>query len=395
MRVAFVVQRYGLEVNGGAELHCRWVAEHLSRHVDVEVITTCAIDYDRWANDYPPGPGELNGVRVHRFVVDRQRDPRRFQTLTARVLKEPHNLLAQLEWMQQQGPVSSGLQRFIAAERENYDVFIFFTYLYASTYYGIQLVPDKALLVPEAHDEPMIYLDIFRSVFNLPRYIIFNTAVERQMVQRIFANERIPSTVLGTGIDVPFDVRASRFRTRHSLTSDFVVYAGRIEQTKNVHELIDYFVAFRAGYDRDLKLVLMGKGSLSVPKHPDILPLGFVSEQDKFDGIQAASVLIMPSKYESLSIALLDAWRVDTPVLVNGDCEVLQQQCRLAQGGLWYQSREEFAVALRLLLDRPDLRRHLAESGRAYAETAYAWERVENRYLEILEQFNGSSSQGR
>jgi glycosyltransferase involved in cell wall biosynthesis len=308
-------------------------------------------------------------------------------------LKEPHNLLMQLEWMQQQGPLSSGLQHFIAAERENYDAFIFFTYLYASTYYGIQLVPNKALLVPEAHDEPMIYLDIFRAVFNLPRYIILNTEVERQTVQRVFANEHIPATVLGTGVDVPLDVRADRFRARHNLNSDFVIYAGRIEQTKNVHELIDYFVTFRAGYDRDLKLVLIGKGSLSAPKHPDVVSLGFVSEQEKFDGIQAASVLIMPSKYESLSIALLDAWRVGTPVLVNGDCEVLQQQCRLAQGGLWYQSHEEFDLALRLLLDRPDLRHHLAESGRAYAETAYAWERVENRYLEILEQLNGSSSQ--
>jgi glycosyltransferase involved in cell wall biosynthesis len=388
MRVAFVVQRYGLEVNGGAELHCRWVAEHLSHHLDVEVITTCAIDYDRWANEYPSGSSELNGVRVHRFVVDRQRNPRRFLTLTTQVLKEPHNLLMQLEWMQQQGPLSSSLQRFIASERENYDAFIFFTYLYASTYYGIQLVPNKALLVPEAHDEPMIYLDIFRAVFNLPRYIIFNTEVERQTVQRVFANERIPATVLGTGVDVPLDVQADRFRVRHNLNSDFVIYAGRIEQTKNVHELIDYFMAFRASSDRDLKLVLMGKGSLPIPKHPDVLSLGFVSEQDKFDGMRAASVLIMPSRYESLSIALLDAWRVGTPVLVNGDCEVLQQQCRLAQGGLWYQSHEEFDLALRLLLDRPDLRRRLAESGRAYTEKTYAWDRIENSYLEILEQFD-------
>jgi glycosyltransferase involved in cell wall biosynthesis len=361
--------------------------------MNVDVITTCAIDYDRWANAYPPGSSELNGVRVHRFAVDRQRDPRRFQALTARVLKEPHDLQAQLGWMWQQGPISSGLQRFIADGRDRYDAFIFFTYLYATTYYGLQLVPHKALLVPTAHDEPTIYLDVFRSVFNLPRYIIFNTEVERQLVQRIFANQHIPSAVVGTGIDVPSDVSAARFRTQYGLTSDFAVYVGRVDQSKNVQELIDYFLSFRASDDRDLKLVIMGKGSLPLPKHPDILPLGFVSEQEKFDGIQAASVLIVPSKYESLSMAVLDAWRVGTPVLVNGDCEVLRQQCRLAQGGLWYQSREEFAAALRLLLNRPDVRHSLAASGRTYAETAYAWERVENHYLEILEQFNGSSSQ--
>ena len=55
MKVAVVVQRYGAEINGGAELHARYVAEHLARHVEVEVLTTCARDYISWANEYPAG----------------------------------------------------------------------------------------------------------------------------------------------------------------------------------------------------------------------------------------------------------------------------------------------------------------------------------------------------
>ncbi len=53
MKVAFVVQRYGLEISGGAELHCRWVAEHMNKHWEVEVLTTKALDYITWKNHFP------------------------------------------------------------------------------------------------------------------------------------------------------------------------------------------------------------------------------------------------------------------------------------------------------------------------------------------------------
>jgi glycosyltransferase involved in cell wall biosynthesis len=383
-RVAFVIQRYGPDVSGGAELHCRWIAEHLAPLVEVDVLTTCAIDVEHWANEYPPGVTELNGVHVHRFVVDPLRDPLRFQAITRRVLTDRRDPLDQWNWMRTQGPISLDLLRFIAAERDQYNAFIFFTYLYATTFYGLQLVPDKAILVPTAHDEPVIYLDIFRPVFNLPRFIIYNTEAERQFVQRISGNKHVPSAIVGTGINVPSDVSGDRFRAQYGLDGNFVVYIGRVDPSKNVAELFDYFLDFRAHDDGDLKLAVMGKGVTPIPSHPDVLSLGFVSEQDKFDGLQAALALITPSKYESLSMTVLEAWLVGTPVLVNGDCEVLKEQCRVSKGGLWYQSKDEFDVALRTLLTRSDLRGRLAKAGQTFAAETYAWPHIENCYLEIL-----------
>ena len=55
MKLAVVVQRYGLDINGGAELHARYVAEQLARHAEVEVLTTCARDYVTWRNELPAG----------------------------------------------------------------------------------------------------------------------------------------------------------------------------------------------------------------------------------------------------------------------------------------------------------------------------------------------------
>ena len=71
MRLAFVIQRYGLEVNGGAELHCRWLAERLARRHQVEVFATRALDYLEWRNHYPKGTEVVNGIPVHRSTVRR------------------------------------------------------------------------------------------------------------------------------------------------------------------------------------------------------------------------------------------------------------------------------------------------------------------------------------
>ena len=60
MKLAIVVQRYGADINGGAELHARYVAEHLAPHAQVTVLTTCARDYLTWHDEYPAGVEVIN-----------------------------------------------------------------------------------------------------------------------------------------------------------------------------------------------------------------------------------------------------------------------------------------------------------------------------------------------
>src|SRR5207342_3127991 len=85
VRLAFVVQRYGPEVVGGAELHCRWVAEHLAARHEVEVLTTTATDYLTWENVLPEGVHHINGVQVRRFPVARTRRVDTFDEIANRV----------------------------------------------------------------------------------------------------------------------------------------------------------------------------------------------------------------------------------------------------------------------------------------------------------------------
>lgn len=382
-KLAIVIQRYGLEVNGGAEHHCRLLAEHLSNYFEVEVLTTCAIDYMTWKNEYPSGPDIVNGILVRRFPVDSERNVEKFNKFSESIFTAPHSYEDEIKWMKMQGPYSTELFDYLRDTKEDYDFFLFFTYLYCTTFFGLPLVKEKAFLVPTAHDEPPIYLSIFDSFFDLPHGIIYNTIEEKKFIESKFKNRNSISDVVGVGIDFPDKVDSRNFSKKYDV-DDFILYVGRIEESKGCTELFDFFTRYKEESRSSLKLVLLGKQMMDVPKHPDVLPLGFVSDNEKFDGISAASLLIAPSKYESLSLVLLEAWHCNTAVLVNGNCAVLRNQCIRANAGLYYTSYEEFKECLNFLLKNKHLGDKLGLNGNKYAKDNYGWGVIEGKYLELF-----------
>jgi glycosyltransferase involved in cell wall biosynthesis len=388
MKIVFVVQRYGLEVNGGAELQCREIAEHLSKYHELEVITTCAVDYLTWKNEYHAGVEQINGVIVRRFPVDQPRNVGVFNKYSEKIFSQPHSIEDEIQWMKLQGPNSSQLLQFIASNKEKYDYFIFFTYLYYPTYFGLPAVKEKAILVPEAHDEPPIYLKIFKDLFNSPRAIIYNTEEERSFVQSKFDNGLILSDVAGIGIDAPQSVSPESFRKKYGIEGKFIFYMGRIDESKGCKLLFEYFIRFLSETGNDIKLVLAGKPVMKIPIHPNIVPIGFISDEDRFNGISAAELMVIPSKYESLSMVLLENWISGKPALVNGDCAVLKGHCIKSNGGLWYTSYDEFKECLNILLSDNFLMHTLGCNGEQYVRQKYTWETVINKYILILNYIN-------
>ncbi len=384
MNVAFVVQRYGLDINGGAELHCRWVAEHMARHWNVEVLTTRAHDYVTWADRYPAGMETINGITVRRFSVARPRNPERFGRLQNFILDHEHAEKDELAWLEEEGPTSPDLLAFIRNHADDYDYFIFFSYRYWHSYWGIRTIPEKAILVPTAEHDPVIDLKFFRDLFRLPRAFVYNSEEERAMIQTLSGNQAVPGLVVGVGTEVPSDADTGRFRKGHGIDKPYLLYLGRIDQNKGFPQLFQYFLRFKKETGSDVGLVLIGNSILPIPEHPDIFSLGFQPEQDKFDALAGAEALIMPSFYESLSMVTLEAWALGRPVLANARCEVLQGQCRRSNGGLFYENYPEFRESLKLLLASDKLRRRLGENGRRYFETNYTWDIIEGKYLEIV-----------
>lgn len=383
LKIALVVQRYGLEVNGGAELLCRLIAEHMVKIFDVEVITTCAKDYMTWKDEYTPGKNVVNGITVWRFPVDNPRDVHKFNKFSEKIIGNKHSTEDEIKWMKLQGPYSTKLLNFIKNNENNYNFFIFFTYLYCTTFFGLPLVKEKAILVPTAHDEPSIYLSIFNTLFNMPNAIIYNTEEEKKFITSKFKNENLPSETIGVGIEIPAKIDPDNFKKKNNV-DNFIIYVGRIDESKGCKELFDFFLRYKKDTQSNIKLVLLGNPVMEVPKNIEIVPLGFVSEQDKFNGIKAAKLLLMPSRYESLSIAIMESWLCNNAVLVNGNCEVLKGHCKKSNGGLYYHNYEEFKECLNLLINNLPLRSKMGENGRKYIEKNYGWDIIESKYSRLF-----------
>ncbi len=386
MKLAFVIQRYGLEINGGAELHCRWIVEHMKKFCEVEVLTTQAYDYITWENYYPEGEEKINGVPVKRFPVIRPRGPERFGLIQNKILDNEHKFEDELKWLEEEGPLTPGLIDYIKEYQNEYDFFFFFSYRYYHSYWGINALPQKSILVPTAEHDAIIRLSLFKVLFRKPRAFIYNSVEEKNMINTLSQNQDILGDVVGVGTVVPREFFPDNFRQKYGISGDYVIYIGRIDENKGCSQLFQFFQRFKSEKTTNVKLVLIGSSKLNIPAHPDIIPLGFLSEEDKFSGLAGALFLMMPSFYESLSMVTLEAWAMGKPVLANARCDVLKGQCMRSNAGLFYKNYFEFREAFSLLLNSSQLRRVMGKNGEIFFQHHYTWDVIEKKYLSILDQ---------
>jgi glycosyltransferase involved in cell wall biosynthesis len=394
VKLAVVVQRYGAGINGGAELHARYIAEHLARHAEVEVLTTCATDYLTWRNELPPGRDRVNGIAVHRFPVTHPRDVKAFARHSERVFDAEHSVGDEIAWLDSEGPTSPELVRRLKASRHAYDYFIFFSYRYYHSYYGPQAVAPRAVLVPTAERDPAIGVSIFQPVLRGVRALMYNSFEERAMIQAVSGNADVPGVVVGVGSEVLETPRPERFRQKLGVEGRFAIYVGRIDENKGCKELFEYFQRYVASRATDLSLVLAGNPVLSIPAHPRIRHLGFLDDHDKSDAIAAAELLVMPSIFESLSMVALEAWALGRPVLANGRCDVLKGQCIRSNAGLYYDNYEEFAATLHCLETDRWLNAALGRNGREFFRRHYSWPVIERKYMDMFERLTRDEAAG-
>ena len=407
MKIGIVVQRYGTEILGGSEYHCRLIAERLAERHEVEVLTTCARDYVTWKNEYPQGTDRVRGVSVRRFASAQVRDIEAFNRYSSWIFTHAHGRQDEMEWLKQQGPWCPSLHEHLERHHESYDALVFFTYLYAPTVLGLQVDPGRSLLVPTAHDEPAIHLDLYKETFSLPAAIAYNTDVERKFLTTHFSIRAIAEETVGCGVDLlgssdrpdPADeapddaddddgrrhlsARGAVFRRRHRLHGPFVLYGGRIDPGKGCEELIEYFSSY-VTEGGDASLVLMGVKLMPLPEEPFIRFAGRLSDEERLQALEAATVVVVPSPYESLSLLALESFAVGTPVLANARSDVLVDHSVRSNAALYYADRDEFVECLKRLVSDQTLRQAMGRNGRAYVRRHYRWDVIMDKYERML-----------
>ena len=386
-KIALVNQRYGLEVNGGSELLCRQLAEKLKDIYEVEIITTCALDYTTWKNYYPEGISEINGVTVRRFKVDKERNQKRFDACSAQVLNNKKNTSeAEDKWIDEQGPYCPDAVKYISEHHNDYDTVIFMTYLYYITARSMVKNLDNAVLLPTAHDEAPIYLNYYRKVFENSKGLIYLTSEEKEIVEGMFSTADIPNIITGSGVDAPDESELFDAKERYGLDS-YMLYAGRIDESKGCGTLFKYFSEYKKRNGGDLKLVLIGKAVMDIPKRDDIVHLGFVSDAEKFSLMKDARLLVLASEFESLSMVVLESMFYGRPVLLNGKCKVLRGHCTKSNAGLYFENYFEFEGALNFLLTHAAEYEVMRENGRKYVDENYRWDVIINKICELIENY--------
>src|SRR5688572_2024974 len=386
MKLVIVVQRYGAEISGGSELHARYVAERLSSHADVRVLTTCARDYVTWRNEWPPGEERVNGIPVERFAVARERDAIDFGDRSERLFHYRHSVHDELRWLESQGPTSPTLIKRLTHVATECDFVLMFSVRYSPAFYGARFAAEKAVLVPTAERESSLGLSIFPPVFRGVRAIMYNSFEERALITALSSNTHVPGVVVGVGSQIPDAVDPQRARRTFGLQNPYIIYVGRIDANKGCADLFRHFSEYSDRSSHPLDLVLIGTPVLPIPEHPRIRHLGFVADQDKFDAIAGAELLVMPSPYESLSMVALEAWALGRPVLASARCDVLVGQCLRSNAGLYYEDAREFGAALDVLLSDPAVRTAFGNNGQEYFERQYSWPVIERKYLDMFDE---------
>jgi glycosyltransferase involved in cell wall biosynthesis len=283
-----------------------------------------------------------------------------------------------------------GARRAHHGSRSDYD-FFFFSFRYHHSYHGCRAVASKAILVPTAERDGALGLGIYRrSSAACARS--YNSFEERALIQGVSNNQSVPASSSAPARKSERS-NGGRFRQKFDMRDRFAIYVGRIDENKGCVELFEFFEHYSASLADGMHLVLIGTPHVPIPAHPRIHHLGFLEDEDKYDAMAAAELLIMPSYLESLSMVALEAWAMGKPVLANAKCDVLQGRASAATRAVLRELRR-VRETMRAIETTPSPQAALGNNGRAF-DRHYAWPVLEKKYVDMLSSCRRNRRRGR
>ncbi len=395
LRIAFVSPWYAEKIPGGAEMELRSVSRHLKdAGVDVEILTTQVKQFaSDWNLDYyPEGTEYINGIPVTRFPV-RDRNAAEFNRVNTKLMMNETISEEEEEIFCREMINSSALYEYIRSHRSNYDFFVFIPYMFGTTFYGLQECYERAVMIPCFHDESYVYLNCFKKEFSKAAGMVFNASPEAELAEKVYELKNTKKIVMGIGMDTDLKYSREDFREKFKIEDPFLLYAGRKDAGKGVGELISYYCRYKEKHQTPLKLVLIGGGKIDVPEkyRDEVLDLGFVDIQDKYNAYGSALALCQLSKHESFSFVIMESWLCDRPVIVHKECAVTSDFVAKTEGGYSIGSYEEFEKAVDQLAADPAKCAEMAARGHAYVQANFNWDVITKKYCEFFRELKAEN----
>jgi glycosyltransferase involved in cell wall biosynthesis len=389
--VAFVPPRYGADVVGGSEAVMREAAHGLAaRGWEVEVLTTRARDHYTWADAYPPGAVEVDGLTVRRFELVREEGRYPGQAdrgdLERRIAEG-----VPLDEGQEQAWVNGlfrvpDLYHHLVAEQSRYRAIVLSPYLFWTTLVGALVAPARTIVMPCLHDEGYARLRVVARTLSQVARAWYLSEPERDLACALGIDPGV-GDLTGAGVPVPEGYDAEAFRARHGLRRPFILFAGRREEGKGWPVLMAAFTAAVAR-GADLDLVTMGVGDIDAPPSvaDRVHDLGFLPDAEASDAFAAAAAYVQPSRNESFSRTIMEAWMAGTPVLANAESAVVAWHCERSGAGVTWTGVDELSAAIEAVAASPAAFEQLAGAGRDYVLAHYTWPTVLDHMEASLEE---------
>lgn len=397
-KIGFVSPWFGMDIPGGAEAELRELVLHLKEaDLEFEVLTTCVKSFNsNWSENYhKEGMSEENGIKIRRFGADK-RDGAAFDNVNWKLMQNMPVSREEEEIFIHEMVNSSSLYQYMCENEDEYGCFVFIPYMFGTTYYGVEVNPSKAVLIPCFHDESYFYMDIFKELYSKVAGIIYNAKPEKELAEKNYNLQNVSQIVMGIGMDTNISGNAYRFREKFNIKNPLMIYAGRKDAGKNVDLLLQYFSEYHKRNPSDLQLVLIGGGKIDIPLDvaDKVFDLGFVDMQDKYNAYAAAEFLCQPSHNESFSLVIMESWLCGRPMLVNGSCAVTKNFAIESNGGLYFKDYFEFEGAVNYMLSHKDNATAMGNNGKRYVKDNFAWDKIIEKYIKFFNELEIKKEKG-
>jgi glycosyltransferase involved in cell wall biosynthesis len=408
-KICFVVCQYGEKVNGGAEVHCRMLAERLSPYYNIDSLTTKIINYNTFEEYYTTTHEVVGRINILRFSCtpfdphlykkwkNRTKWSRKIRRTLFRLhlLKPLANIFPvwnmgvknEIEMQKFNGFYSAGLLQYLKEHQEDYEAIIFMTFYWPHTIFGAMIAPNKSILIPTAHNQSDLFRSIQTHVFTQVKHIAFNTNEEKKLAENIFGRKMADNSIVAVGVETETEILPKdELYEKFHLPDMYILYFGRICKSKKVNILIRRFIDYKKKYPGELKLVLTGRLFMEKVNHPDLIYTGFVSESEKLALIKNARLVINPSTHESLSLLLLEAMKLGKTALVNGRSAVMKAHC--IESGMaadYYMSKRDFAEKINKYVFGEKNLQGDNEKAISYVNQNYNWDVIIDKLRKIID----------